>query len=112
MNGLADMVRWFNDRMRRLEEIHCQYVISKWPLPDQPSKPALFLLLAVAIAATIMSAQVRITQYDAWHADPDLASPEFAFLFSTTDAPYFLRLGGALKRGESNAEFRVPTGIS
>ena len=38
----------------------------------------------------------------------DLASPESAFLFSTTDAPYFLRLGGALKRGESNAEFRGP----
>ena len=105
MNGLADMVRWFNDRMGRLEEIHSRHVISKWPSPGQPSKPALFLLLAVAIAATIMSAQVRIAQYDAWHADPGLASPESAFLFSTTDAPYFLRLGGALKRGESNAEF-------
>ena len=99
------MVRWFTDRMGRLEEIHSRHVISKWPSPAQPSKLGLVLALAVAIAATVMSAQVRIAQYDTWHGDPSLASSDSAFLFSTTDAPYFLRLGGALKRGESNAEF-------
>ena len=91
--------------MKHLEKIHSRYVTSNWPSPGQSSKSVLFLLVAVAIAATIMNAQVRIAQYDAWHANPDLASPESAFLFSTTDAPYFLRLGGALKRAETNAEF-------
>ena len=99
------MLRWCSDQMRHLEEFHTTKIASKWPAPVKLSKFSLMAFLALAITAIAMNLHVRTSQYDVWHNAPGFAAPDSAYLFSTTDAPYFLRLAGALKRGESIAEF-------
>ena len=105
MNGTASMVQWCGEQMRRLEQFHATRIAGKWPAPFQMSKSGMVAVLAMAIIAVAMNVHVRTSQYEAWHNTPGFASPDSAYLFSTTDAPYFLRLAGALKRGETNVEF-------
>ena len=102
---MAGMLRWCSDQMRHLEEFHTTKIASKWPAPFKLSKSGLLVFLALSMTAIGMAAHVRTSQYDVWHNAPGFAAPDSAYLFSTTDAPYFLRLAGALKRGETNAEF-------
>ena len=99
------MVQWCGEQMRRLEQFHATRIAGKWPAPFQMSKSGMVAVLAMAIIAVAMNVHVRTSQYEAWHNTPGFASAESAYLFSTTDAPYFLRLAGALKRGETNVEF-------
>ena len=96
------MSRWVSGASERLERWHQETVVACWPC--RPTKTRWLLLAAIALAALaiLMNMQVRNTQYQAWatyhSAGDDL-------LFSTTDAPYFLGLAGALKRGETVAEY-------
>ena len=105
MNGTASMVQWFGEQMRRLEQFHARRIAGNWPAPFQMAKSGMVAVLAMAIIAVAMNVHVRTSQYEAWHNTPSFASPDSAYLFSTTDAPYFLGLAGALKRGETNVEF-------
>ena len=99
------MVQWCGEQMRRAEQFHATRIAGNWPAPFQMSKSGMVAVLAMAIIAVAMNVHVRTSQYEAWHNTPGFASPDSAYLFSTTDAPYFLRLAGALKRGETNVEF-------
>ena len=65
----------------------------------------LLVFVVLSFLAVAMNVHVRASQYAAWYETPGYASVDSAYLFSTTDAPYFLRLAGALKRGESITEF-------
>ena len=107
MNGMAGMLRWCSDQMGHLEEFHTTKIASKWPAPFQLSKFNLFVFLIVAAMAIAMNVSVRTSQYNVWYNSQGLAAADSAYLFSTTDAPYFLRLAGALKRGEAVAEFET-----
>lgn len=91
--------------MRRLEQFHATQIPEKWPAPSQMSKSGLLIFLALSVMAIAMAVNVRTSQYDVWHNASGFAAPDSAYLFSTTDAPYFLRLASALKHGESIAEF-------
>ena len=99
------MLRWCSDQIRNLEEFHTTKIAAKWPAPFQLSKFNLCVFLIVAAVAIAMNVSVRTSQYNFWHKSQGLPAEDSAYLFSTTDAPYFLRLAGALKRGETNAEF-------
>ena len=58
----------------------------------------------VATLAVLINIQVRNTQYQAWN---ELYGNSGSLLFSTTDAPYFLGLAGALKRGETVTDYET-----
>ena len=105
MNRMFCMLRWCRDQVRHLEEFHAKKIASNWPAPFKLSKSGLLVFVALSMTAIGIAAHVRTSQYDVWHNAPGFAAPDSAYLFSTTDAPYFLRLAGALKRGETNAEF-------
>ena len=106
MNGMVDMVRWCGrpnassgtiPRNANCRKMAC--AVSDVEIRHGGCSGH------AAIIAVAMNVHVRTSQYEAWHNTPGFASPDSAYLFSTTDAPYFLRLAGALKRGETNAEF-------
>ena len=58
--------------------------------------------MALSALAILMNMQVRNAQYQAWAT---FHSADETLLFSTTDAPYFLGLAGAMQRGETNADY-------
>ena len=99
------MLRWFSIQMRQLEDFHSAKIASKWPAPFKLSKFGLLALLTLTVIAITMTVNVRTSQYDVWHKTSGFKKLDAVQLFSTTDAPYFLRLAGALKRDESIAEF-------
>ena len=102
---MIGMLRWCVAQTRLAEDFHTTKIASKWPAPLKLSKFGLLVFLVLSALAVAVNVNVRASQYDSWHTTPGYASSDSAYLFSTTDAPYFLRLAGALKRGETIAEF-------
>ena len=102
---MISLFRWCNVKVLYVEEIHKTKIASRWPAPLKLSKSGLLVFVVLSFLAVAMNVHVRASQYAAWYETPGYASVDSAYLFSTTDAPYFLRLAGALKRGESITEF-------
>ena len=96
------MFQWISAAARRVETWHEQTVILRWPYQPAMTKPLLLAIVALATLAILMNMQVRNAQYQAWKT---FHSGDDTLLFSTTDAPYFLGLAGALQRGETNADY-------
>ena len=92
------MSRWVSGATERLERWHQETVVACWPC--RPTKTRWLLLAAMALAALaiLMNMQVRNTQHQAWEIYYGEDAP---LLFSTTDAPYFLRHANSIKNGES-----------
>ena len=105
MANMISLFRWCNVKVLYVEEIHKTKIASRWPAPLKLSKSGLLVFVVLSFLAVAMNVHVRASQYAAWYETPGYASVDSAYLFSTTDAPYFLRLAGALKRGESITEF-------
>ena len=101
---MIGMLRWCVAQARLAEDFHTTKIASKWPAPLKLSKFGLLVFSVLSALAVAVNVNVRASQYDSWHTTPGYASSDSAYLFSTTDAPYFLRLAGALKRGETIAE--------
>ena len=102
---MIGMLRWCLAQARIVEDFHTTKIASRWPAPLKLSRFGLLVFAVLSALAVALNVNVRVSQYESWHATPGYASSDSAYLFSTTDAPYFLRLAGALKRGETIAEF-------
>ena len=96
------MSTWVSSATERLWRWHQQTVVARWPYRPAMTKWALLAIMALATLSILMNLQVRHTQYQAWTTYHGTGGD---LLFSTTDAPYFLGLAGALKRGETVAEY-------
>lgn len=92
------MSTWHILTIERLVEFHTRAIRARWPRTPIMTKALLFGFIVLTSLAILMNLQVRSSQYDAWST---LQTSSKTFEFSTTDAPHFLNLAGALKRGES-----------
>ncbi len=88
----------------------------------QPCLPAWFmplsgrfyLLIAAAMLmlAAAVNYDIRARQFDAWQAHPAITHLDGMPMFSNADAPYFLGIAAALKRGETAASFEAGRNFS
>ena len=92
------MSRWVNSTAEQLGKWHQQTVVARWPYTPVMTRWLLLAFMILATLATVLNMQVRYAQYQAWQT---FYGTEEALLFSTTDAPYFLRHAGSIKNGET-----------
>jgi len=92
------MSRWVSGVVEQLGKWHQQAVVARWSYTPVMTRwlPLAFVILATL--AILMNMQVRHAQYQTWQTFYDT---EETLLFSTTDAPYFLRHAGSIKNGET-----------
>ena len=99
-DGQIYMSKWVSGAFGRLEKWHYRMIVARWPYRTAMTKPLVLTIILLSTLAILMNMQVRTSQYEVWRTH-NTTSNEFAF--STTDAPYFLGLAGAIKRGEKVA---------
>lgn len=92
------MFQWIGAAARRVETWHEHAVIRRWPYQPAMTRLMLLAIIALATLSILMNLQVRNAQYQAWETYYGDDAP---LLFSTTDAPYFLRHTNSIKNGES-----------
>ena len=92
------MSRWVSGTAEQLGKWHQQAVVARWPDTPVMTRWLLLAFMILAMLATVLNIQVRHAQYQAWQT---FYGTEEALLFSTTDAPYFLRHAGSIKNGET-----------
>ena len=92
------MFQWIGAAARQVETWHAQTVILRWPYQPAMTRLMLLAIIALATLSVLMNLHVRNAQYQVWKA---YYSDDAPLLFSTTDAPYFLRHTGSIKNGET-----------
>ena len=92
------MFQWIGVAARQVETWHAQTVILRWPYQPAMTRLMLLAIIALATLSVLMNLHVRNAQYQVWEA---YYSDDAPLLFSTTDAPYFLRHTGSIKNGET-----------
>ena len=96
------MFQWIGAAARQVETWHAQTVILRWPYQPAMTRLMLLAIIALATLSVLMNLHVRNAQYQVWEA---YYSDDAPLLFSTTDAPYFLRHAGSIKNGETINEY-------
>ena len=91
------MFTWIITAAKHLGEWHAQAIVDRWPYQPATTKWLLLAILIFAALAVLLNLQVRNAQSQAWAAQHGVAGSS---LFSTTDAPFFLRHASSLKTGE------------
>ena len=92
------MFKWVSGAIERLENWHQQTVVARWPHRPATTRLLILAIMALSTLSILMNLQVRNAQYQAWET---YYSDDAPLLFSTTDAPYFLRHASSIKKGEN-----------